>query len=228
MHIKILILLFLSTLITSCHPQKEIRPLPGIENETVMWAVLPFAINLQHEKKLHLEDSVAYYGGDGTYIDKIKLIFSSQSILEFREARDLLVDITDSFLIAINEDPTLGPLVNSFPLTSDNLEICIKFESYLGLYVDEIYVHWILLQDGWSHFYAFDLTNEYNIWDRDCECWHHRTEPFYKSRQIVTIQRAAEEEYKAQHPEPKSAFSDFVTDHTNKLTEKSGHVNLSF
>ncbi|HRD55852.1 MAG TPA: hypothetical protein PLC42_05585 [Parachlamydiaceae bacterium] len=228
MRLKFLILLFLSTFLTSCHPPKEYRPLPGIENESVMWAVLPFAINLQHDKKLRLEDAVATYGGNGTYIRKIKLCFISQSIFELREARDLLVDITDSFIEAINNDSTLGPLTSSFPLSSDDIEICIKFESYFGLYVDKLYIHWMLLQDGWSYFYAFDLTNEYNTWDRDCECWHQRIEPFYKSRQIVTIQRAAEEEYKMRHPEPKSTFSDFITDHGNKQNEKSDHVNLSF
>ena len=69
------------------------------------------------------------------------------------------------------------------------------------------YFHWATLQDKWAYYYAFDMTNEYGIWDRDCECWHQRIEPYYKSRQIVTIEREAEAAYKTMHPEPKSIFT---------------------
>jgi len=202
--------------LVSCHPKKHPEPLPGIENEVVMQVVLPYAINLQHDKKLRLEDSVAYYGGNGTYIEKMSLSFISQSILELREARDLLVDVVDGLVDAINNDPVLGPLTSSYPLSSDNLEVCIKFESYHGLYVDKLYVHWMMLQDKMAFYYAFDLTNEFNLWDRDCECWHERVEPFYKSRQIVTIEREAEKIYQEKHPTPKSIFSSENYINTNK------------
>lgn len=206
--LKLLIAALISLNLTSCHERKVNEPLPGIDNETVMRAVLPYAIELQHDKKLQLEDSVVYYGGHGTYIEKMRLTFTSQSILELKEARDLLVDVVDGLLAALNDNEELGPLISGFPPSADDLEVCIKFESYLGLYVDKMYVHWMLLQDGRSYFYAFDLTNEFRLWDRDCECWHERVEPFYKSRQIVTIEREAEKAYKEKHKEPVSIFSE--------------------
>ncbi len=210
--------------LAGCYVRKIEKPLPGIDNETVMWVVLPYAIELQHDKKLHLEESVAYYGGDGNYIEKMKLSFTSQSILELREARDLLVDVADGLIDSLNNDPELGPLISTYPLSTDNLDICIKFESYHGLYVDKAYVHWMTLQEGRSFFYAFDLTNEFHIWDIGAECWHERVEPFYKSRQIVTIQRAAEASYKERHPDPLSVLSkERVMD-----TNKTDHVNLAY
>lgn len=214
--LKFLLALFISLNFSSCYVSKTKPPLPGIDNETVMWVVLPYALELQHEKKLHLEESVAYYGGDGNYIEKMRLNFTSQSILELREARELLVDVADGLIDSLNNDPELGPLISTYPLSTDNLEICIRFESYHGLYVDKAYVHSIQLQEGRSFFYAFDLTNEFHIWDIGCECWHERTEPFYKSRQIVTIQRAAEASYKARHPDPLSVLTNERVMETNK------------
>ena len=133
----ITILLFIN--LTGCHPHKGFVPMPGIDNEMVMRVILPYAIQLQHDKKLTLEDSSATYGGQGNFIRKIRLHFISQSILELREARDLLVDVVDGFVDALNFDPVLGPLIASYPISSDDLEICIKFESYHGLYVDKIF-----------------------------------------------------------------------------------------
>lgn len=214
------ITILLSICLTGCQPYVHIVSLPGIDNELVMRVILTYASTLQHDKKLFLEDSSASYGGQGNYIRKIRLTFSSQSILELREARQLLVDVVDGFLDQVNFDPELGPLTSSYPISSDDLEICIKFESYHGLYVDKRYVHSAKLEEKWAFFYAFDITNEFGIWDRDCECWHQRVEPFYKSRQIVTIEREAEKLYKANHPEPKSLFSgdryldNNKTDHT--------------
>jgi hypothetical protein len=205
--LRFLIVILTSLHLTSCHHQNEIEVLPGIENELVMSIVLPYAINLQHDMKLKLEESIVHYGGNGTYIEKMCLSFTSQSILELREARGMLVDIADGLLESLNLDPELGPLISGYPLSSDDLEICVKFESYLGLYVDKAYVHWMVLQDKRSYFYAFDMTNEFNIWDRDSECWHERVEPFYKSRQIIMIERAAEKAYREKHPKPKTLFS---------------------
>jgi|GEM_PF-1917287 len=210
---RIIIATFASISLTGCYNTHEMTCLPGIENVQVMEVVLPYAINLQHDKKLFLEDSVVYYGGQGTYIEGMRLSFTSQSIIELKAAREMLVDIADGLIDSLNQDPVLGPLISGFPLSTDDLEICIKFESFLGFYVDKAYIHWLVLQDGKSFFYAFDMTNEFSrrpllsSFDIQSECWHERVEPFYKSRQIVAIQRAAEQIYKDKQPKVESLFS---------------------
>lgn len=202
--LSFLLAILLSLNLTSCHSRRMTPPDPIISNEDVMWAILPYAINLQHDKKLILEDSKIHYGPLGSSITKISLDFSSQSILELREARGLLVDVVEGLLDAVNNDPTLGLPLEAMPVSVNELEICFKFESYHGLYVDKRYVHWIKLEDNTSFFYAFDLTNEFDIWDRDCECWHQRIEPYNQSRQIVMIERVAEEAYAELHHKPES------------------------
>ncbi len=215
--------------ITGCRSQVEDISLPGLNNEMIMQVVLPYAITLQHDKKLRFEESSVTYGGQGTYIEKLRIYFSSQSILELREARGLLVDVVEGLLDNLNNDSILA----GYPISSENLDICIKFESFLGFYVDPLYIHWITLQDNTSFFYAFDLTNEFSrkpllsAYDAQSECWHDRVEPYYMSSQIVAIERAAEQGYKDMHPQPKSLFS---TDRYNGSTLETnrGTVSVEF
>lgn len=180
---------------------------PGINNEDVMRVVLEFANDLKHDKHLHLEDSRVFYGNYGNYIDKIRLKFITQNILEMCEAREFLVDVAEGYLDRLNEDPVLGPLIAAYPIGPENLEIYICFESYHIRYVDKRYIVWTVLEDGMAYYYAGDLINEFNIWDRDAECWHHREEPYYKSVQIVNINREAERMYQERHPKPGSLFA---------------------
>lgn len=225
---RFLIAILMTISLTGCRSQHEDVPLPGLNNEMIMQVVLPYAITLQHDKKLRFEDSSVTYGGQGAYIEKLRLYFSSQSILELREARGLLVDVVEGLLDILNDDPILA----GYPLSSEDLEICIKFESFLGFYIDPLYIHWMTLQDNTSFFYAFDITNEFSrkpllsTYDAQSECWHERVEPFYMSSQIVAIERAAEQGYKEMHPEPKSLFS---TDRYNgSLETNRGTVSTEF
>lgn len=183
------------------------RPGPGINNEEVMRVVLDYANDLKHDKHLNLEDSTVYYGNYGNYIEKIRLKFVTQNILEMCEARELLVDVAEGYLDRLNEDPVLGPLIASYPILAENLEIYICFESYLVRYVDKRYIAWVVLEEGLAYYYAGTITNEFDIWDRDSENWHQRVEPYSKSVQIVAINREAEKMYQERHPKPGSLFA---------------------
>lgn len=226
---RFLIAILMTISLTGCRSQYEDVPLQGLNNEMIMQVVLPYAITLQHDKKLRFEDSSVTYGGQGAYIEKMRLVFTSQSILELREARGLLVDVVEGLLDNLNNDPILA----GYPLSSENLEICIKFESFLGFYVDPLYIHWMMLQDNNSFFYAFDITNEFSrkpllsAYDAQSECWHERVEPFYMSSQIVAIERAAEIGYKEMHPQPKSLFSTDRYDGSSLETNR-GTVSIEF
>lgn len=200
----------LALMLSSCAAwweENEIRPDPGINNEEVMRIVLDFANDFKHDRHMHLEDSTVYYGNHGNYIDKIRLKFITQNILEMNEARELLVDMTEGFLERLNQDPLVGPLISSYPVNAENLEIYICFESYHVRYVDKRYIAWVVLEEGLAYYYAGTLTNEFDIWDMDSESWHQRVEPYYKSAQIVAINREAERMYRERHPKPTSLFA---------------------
>lgn len=200
------LILCLAVLFNSCMRQ-PVRPDPGISNEEVMRVVLDFANDLKHDRHLILEDSTVYYGNYGNYIGKIRLKFITQNIMEMCEARELLVDVTEGCLDRLNNDPVIGPLICSYPIGAENLEISICVESYHVRYVDKRYIAWIVLEEGLAFYYAGTLTNEFNIWDRDSENWHQRVEPYSKSAQIVAINREAERMYRERHPKPGSLFA---------------------
>ena len=204
---RFLLVAVASISLSGCYVNKREQIGPAIDTETVMEIIIPYAVDLEHEKQLRLEDSSISYSKGNVTIQKIRLHFISQSILELREARELIVDITEGLIDNLNNDPFLGDYLVHNQLSSANFEICIKFESYLGLYLDKMYIHWIMLQNDYSHFYAFDLTNEFNLWNVNSECWHQCVEPYFKSRQIVDIRRAAEKHYQDTHQKPKSLLS---------------------
>lgn len=208
---------------TGCQQRTYVQKPTPIDTENVMQVVIPYAVNLEHEKQLRLEDSSVAYGRGGLSIQNLRLNFISQSILELREARELIVDVTEGLVDGLNNNPELMDFFVENPLTSKNLEICIKFESYLGLYVDKAYIHWIMLQNDNSYFYAFDLTNEFNLWNLSAECWHQRVEPYFKSRQIVNISRLAEQDYQQAHPKPQSLLTNERYEGKNKDAD---HTNM--
>lgn len=204
---RFLLVAVTSISLSSCYVNQKPAIGPAIDTETVMEIIIPYAVELEHVKQLHLEDSSISYGNGNVYIQKIKLNFITQTILELQEARELLVDITEELMGNLNNDPILYDYLAHYPITTANLDICIKFESYFGLYLDKRYVHWIMLQNDFSYFYAFDLTNEFNLWNVNSENWHQRVEPYYKSLQIVNLRRAAEKHYQDTHKKPTSLLS---------------------
>ncbi len=187
------LLLFLSVItLISCNrtPQQNYW-VEKINAEELSRVILTYANELKHEKRMRLEDSKVSYKD---HIHIIHMEFISQDILELKEARELLVDIVEGFLDRLNDDPYLER-DSEGPITADNLEIYVNFQSYFGEYDDQFYVGWMGLNNGSSYFYAFDIKQFEEI-----DWWHYRSEWYYKSRQFVEIERAAEEGYQAAHP----------------------------
>lgn len=151
--------------------------------------ILSYATELQHTKFLRLEYSWVYFDHD---IGSIHLEFSTQNIMEVREARQMLVDVVDGLLTQWNNDPIIAAQIEK-PFTERDVNIYINLESFWGFYGDPFYVGWLVLEDGITYLYAYDTK------DRLINYWHSRVEPFFKSRQYVRIERAAEERYKKTH-----------------------------
>lgn len=158
-----------------------------IDSPELVRVVQHFMPYLRHEKRLRLEDSRVFYNET---INTVRMEFTSQDVLEVREARFLLVDVVEGLLAALNQNPTLGSQFITYPLTPDQLEIYINFESFHGLYVDPYYVGFIMLEDGQATYWAFDTKeNGRNYWD-------FRTEAYEKSREFTVYEREAENMFK--------------------------------
>jgi len=161
------------------------------DDQAISRVLITYANELRHELGLRFEDSTLYYKD---YVDGIRIIFSTQAIIELKEARELIVDIIEGLLDRINSDPFISSQFENGYASADQIELYVSFESYFNEYVDQEYIGWVSVIDGISRFYAGLIKYPYN------DYWHARTELYQKSLQFVIFDREAESAYEAAHP----------------------------
>lgn len=150
----------------------------------IVHSIQHFLPYLRFEKHLRLEDSKVWYNDK---VNTIHMEFTSQDVLEIREARMLLVDLVEGLLAELNRNPIIAPEFIQYPLNPDNLEIYIDFESFHGDFVDPFYVGWLKLEGGVTTFYAFDVKID------GTNIWNFRIEPYFKSRELTVFERESED-----------------------------------
>lgn len=186
--------------LTGCFPRTTVTVGPVLDTQEVTWLVQRAAVKFKHECFLRHEHSRVLYDGNGFI--RLGFQFSTQDILEVKDARALLVDFVEFVLGEINRDPLLEGQLAEYPFTADRLDIIILCESFLPEYVDPFYVGCIKLKHGYSYFYAADEK------DKKLYSWHSRVEPYEKSREFVMLERGAEREYRAEHDLKKPTIPD--------------------
>lgn len=164
-----------------------------IETEAMSEIVICFAGELNHKHQLRLEDSRMVVNDDNK-ITGLELEFTSMSSIELCPAREVLFDVVEGYLERINGNEELAEWLANGSFTYYDLDITIYFENYHNLYVDPMYIAWILLQDGTSFFYNSEL--EWRLSDY----WQKRIEPYYKTREFAKYQRICRERYREEHP----------------------------
>lgn len=184
--------IFLLTVTSSCHLYwtyfGEGEWVQKIDGPEITHAIQHYVAYLRHVKLLRLEDSSVYYDSS---INAVRMEFISMKVMELCEARELMVDIVEGLLVELNNNPILAPQFANFPLTSANLEINVRFESFEMDFVDPYYVGWMSLRDDIVKIYAANIREEgNNIWD-------YRVEPYFKSREFVLYGRESEELFKS-------------------------------
>jgi hypothetical protein len=206
MRIFVLPLFWLLTACSFSQPIMEIVPLrpeeipqpAAIVDSAAMTSIAQtVSTNFEHDHHLQLEHANTFYK-DG--ISSVQLQFISQDIIEICEARELIVDLAESLLATINQDPVVGPDLANYPFQPSNLEIYITFESYYGKFCDPYHIAWICLEDARVTFYTFDLLDHLK------QCWHKRVEAYPTAREIVVYQREAEHKYDEAHLENVNIF----------------------
>lgn len=143
-----------------------------------------FARDMYDLFRLELENSCVLR--DATTIHRFNLSFSSQRLLTLCEVRLLLVDVVDDFIYRVNNHTVLSFQLNQFPLTEDNIDININFESFFGKFVDPLLIGKAQLWFGDSYFYAFNAKNP------DADWRMFKYEPFFKSRELARFKEEAE------------------------------------
>jgi hypothetical protein len=155
-----------------------------IDGSEATHAIQHYITYLRHTKRLRLEDSGVFYHDS---IHTVRMEFISMDVMELCEARELIVDVVEGLLLELNRNPILACQFLNYPLSSADLEIYIRFESFEGLYVDPYFVGWVSLEEDTVKFYAANINNDgENTWD-------FRVEPYFKSREFVLYGREAED-----------------------------------
>lgn len=153
------------------------------------------ANSVAHKWRWYLEDGWILYDSTGL-VKGIKLRYRTQNILELQQARAKLVDFVEEFMTHLESDPeALGNLSPDF--TVDNLNVYVDFQSYWGMYGDPMYIGWMVLENGMAYYYNFDVKL------REIDYWYSRIESYAKSKEVVRLEREAEENYKLNFSEAK-------------------------
>lgn len=158
-----------------------------IDASEITYAVQHYMAYLRHVHRLRLEEAAVYYHDT---IHTLRMEFISMDVWEVCDARELLVDVVEGLLHELNNNPVLAPQYLHYPLTADDLEIYIRFESFEMVYVDPYYVTFMSLEHGMVTFY------DGNVNDPKQDLWEYRVEPYYKSREFVLYGREAEAMFK--------------------------------
>lgn len=171
--------------------------------------IIPYAVELGHTHRLRFEDSKVYYDD---FVERFRVIFSTQQIVEICEARDLLVNVVEGLLERMNANPQIISSFDHYPITADDLEIYFFYESYYVEYVDPTYMAWMTLHDGMVR-YVNGLIKNPRI-----DFWDARIETYDQAYRFATLARAAEQAYEESHSRRKkssSVFSNYQTKEFN-------------
>lgn len=191
--ISLVLLVFLSS--CGCgflfHGQEKVVKLPMdaqtlAQTQEITCTISKMAVRLDKEEGLYLHSAYANKSM-GEFL--IWADFKTQRILDLQGARRLSVDLVESILANLNENPSLN---TTFSI--ENLYLSIEFESFFGAYVDPLYVGRVELKDNFlTCFYA------HTALDPDSVVFHEHTEPYYTSKVIVTCEREEEKNYKGKY-----------------------------
>lgn len=165
--------------------------------------IIPYATELGHTHRLRFEDSKVYYDD---FVERFRVIWSTQQIVEVCEARDMLVNVVEGLLERMNANPQIIGSFDHYPITADDLEIYFFYESYYIEYVDPTYMAFVSLHDGTVR-YINGLIKNPRI-----DFWDIRTETYDEAYRFATLAKASEQAYQEAH-EPKrrrsSVFSNY-------------------
>lgn len=181
-HMRNLIALFIgAALLSSCVREQGNCPVDDVTRSITFYSK-----QLERDKRLILETSCVEYDG---CIETVQLCYLSHALLDIPKAREMIVDVANGVLKALNENELIRPELCHLPLSVEDLYIIINFDSYYGEYIDLSYTNHIILKEGQLHYYSFDAYNH------NKETWHRHCESFEIAEVQVEVARNFDKPY---------------------------------
>lgn len=197
---------------------ERVTPQTIVDVDQLIYMINFYAVTVEeeHKHRVVLEDSRIFY--DEFHINKIWLKFITQDIAELWDARKLLTDIVEGYLNVLNNDPELSFFAPSLDgtFTADNIDVSVLYESFMGKYIDPLYVNTTILQDGDVYYYAYDVYNP------NTDIWHQQYEPYHKTLLLVGARSTAQQPYwqKKQGAMEKSTLSNILIKSNNPAPQE--------
>ena len=187
---RILPLCFVALATAGCMKIAEMHPQPIIDEhpydaagmKEMTQLVINYSVELEHTLQMELENSRVFFDEK---IQKLRLDFSSQNIVDLCKARAQLVDITDGYLNRINSDAIVKRNLAHYPFAPEDIEIHITYGSDFVTHVDPTYTSAAILENGIAYFYNGELE------EPQSDIWKQRIEPYEKTQQFVRFRREA-------------------------------------
>jgi len=180
--------------LTSCgcfNIGKEIVLVDIVDVESISRVIVEYSTELEHTRHLTLKDSYVEY--ENHMLKNIRIEYQSQDVLEMREARAVIVDVVENFLVQLNGIPDLQEEIGR-TLTANDLQIFIDYNSYHTRYVNPDYVAFVYMYNGFTSIYAGTVRNHLS------NNWHVRHESYQESLAVDTFYREGYDIYNERRP----------------------------
>jgi len=117
-----------------------------------------YMIVLRHAEKLKRQARLHWMGSRGlrkSRVGKFFLAYECYHPLDIEQARKLLVYAVESLLKTINAGDVPHPQLKHYPLTSQDIDVEIRFDTFFGEYVDRQYVELCEMKNNLVTYYSF-------------------------------------------------------------------------
>lgn len=178
----------------STYTAEEMGLIKNVDCHAYSAQVIPFTMELERTHRMRFEDLKIYQFDDGQGVRWVRLILSTQNIMDLCQSRELIVDVVEGLLERLNSDPVILESFAHRPITASDLEIYISFESFYIEYLNPTFIAWISLLDGDVRYFSGVIKDFHKDW------WNSRLEPYYKAKDIVMITRKAALELDKRYP----------------------------
>ena len=146
---------------------------------------------LKQRYDIRLDNAATLYNPG---IGGLELRYTSEELFDICRARNLLVDLVDSLLAKINQDPYVAGQLSYYPLDYLDVDLVITFDSFFGEYCDLQYVNQIRMEGGQVTFYAFTaFSNEGSLFEVHSEPYETSQANSYYLRQAQEVFASPEE-----------------------------------
>ena len=177
------LLVVAATLLSACMAERYYRE--------GLWVVDDYVRTVRNQRGYKLaKQGGPHYSNER--LSELKLQFCAYETADRRQARKIAVEMTEDLLDAFNKNEVAHPCGARRPITTHNIDLTIRFESFFGSFVNPKTILYVNVRDGYVTYFGYDCLCD------PCNCTSFR-EPYDEAfRTVQRIHEMQEREEAAQ------------------------------